>query len=129
MRDCDAHGGRELERDLGRSIAGPQAIGAPDVRGEIAVAEPEPLDLAQRLEPIHHGPALAAEAPSPDLVVQAGQRVRDGVVVRPDRQAVQLQVVAGVDDDRQIGPDGRGQAVCHLGPTDAAREQDHPHDA
>ena len=48
---------------------------------------------------------LAAQAPATDLVVETGQRVGHGVVVGPDRQAVELEVVAGVDDHGQVGAD------------------------
>ena len=87
---------------------------------EIPVAEAKPLPLAELLEPIHDRPRLAADPPAAYLVVEAGQRVGDGVVIRPHGEAVELEVVAGVHDHRQVAPDSSGEALGHLF-ADAAR--------
>ena len=92
----------QLQRDLGRPATATQLIRPPQVGRQVPVAEAEPGLLAQLGEAVHHRPRLVREAPAPFGVIQAGQRVGDRVVVRPDREAVQHQVVAGVDDDGQI---------------------------
>ena len=47
-------------------------------------------------------PGLVAHAPAGRLVGPARQGVHDRVQVGRDAQAVELQVIAGVDDDRQV---------------------------
>ena len=48
-------------------------------------------------------------------------------MVGADEQAVSLDVVTGVDDDGQLGPDERLDAVGQLGATDAARQDGDGH--
>ena len=101
----DAHRSGELERDLGRSSTCAQPVRPPDVGREVLVAEPEPFPFAEPLEPVHHGPALAIDTPTSDLVVESGQRVGDRVVIGPDREPMELEVVAGVDHDGEVATD------------------------
>ena len=66
--------------------------------------------------------------PQPWLaVVEPGQRVHDRVVVGADEEAVALQVVGRVDDDRQLVADDRLETGRELRPADAAGERDDPH--
>ena len=78
---------------------------------------------------VHDGPGLVAQAPAAHLVVEPGQRVGDGVVVRPDGKAVPLQVVTDVDHDRQLGAEMRGKALGQLRAADLAGELDDLHRA
>ncbi len=77
--------------------------GPEQVRGQVAVTQAEPVLTAQPLQLVHGGPALAGDAPSGLAVVQTGQRIGDGVEVGADGEAVQLHVVADVDDRRDVG--------------------------
>jgi hypothetical protein len=123
----DAHRGLELERDRGRTQAGAQPIGAPEVGRQVAVAETEPRQLSELLEPVHDGPALTAQPPPADVVVEVGQRVGDGVVIGPDRETVEFEVVAGVHDDGEVGSSVAGEPLGDLGTAHPACQQDDPH--
>ena len=124
--------GRDAERcrqgacHVGRPLAAPEPLGAHEVGGKVAVAEAEPGVLASRGERLDHGPALAREPPAALLVIEAGQRVGDGVVVRPDLEAVPFEVVARVDDDGQVGPHDGLQPVRQLRAADASGQLDDP---
>ena len=109
---------------VGRPLPAAEPLGAHEVRGKVAVAEAEPGVLASRGERVDHGPALVREPPAALLVVEAGQRVGDGVVVRPDLESVPLQVVAGVDDDGQVGAHDSLQPVRQLRAADASGQLD-----
>ena len=100
-----------------------------DVGGKVAVAEPEPGLLTVDRQLLRHGVRLAADPPALLPVVEPGQGVQDGVVVGQTSEAVALDVVAGVDDDRQLGSDRRLQAVGQLRATDPAGEDDDRHPA
>ena len=100
------------------------------VEGEVAVAELEPGRLAEPRELPGGRPRLAFEAPPTLPVGQARQRVQDGVVVRADPEAVEVLVVAGVDDHGQVaGRDDELEPERQLGPADAAGERDDPRTA
>src|SRR3954453_13728599 len=87
-------------RDLRQRQALAEQPGADDVRGEVAVAEGEPVRTlavggelpGYREPPVRPAPPLA-------LVDAAAQGVHDGVEVGADPQAVQRDVVGGVADD------------------------------
>ena len=91
-------GGRLAE---GRAVA--QQLGAEQVGGEVAVAEAEPGVGAVAGERVDGGEGLAGEAPAGLGVLGAGQGVGDGVEVGADVEAVEPVVVAGVDDDGDVG--------------------------
>ena len=84
-------------------LAGVQPAGAEQVRGQVAIAEAEPVLAADPGQLVHDRPALAGHAPSGLPVVHAGQGVGDRVEVGADVQAVQDHVVADVDDGRDVG--------------------------
>ena len=70
--------------------------------------------------------AILAQLGLPFDVVAPGERVGDGIVIRQDRQSVALQVVAGVDDDRQTRADDGLQPVGQLGAADPTGKLDDP---
>src|SRR6266851_7583192 len=72
-----------------------------DMRCQIAVAEIEPVRTAERGEPFQSVKGFATESPALRGVDDAGKRIGDDVEVGRDFQAVESNVVAGVDDDRQ----------------------------
>ena len=88
-------------RHLGERVAGGEHLRAHDVRGEVPVAQPEPL----RLDPVGRELLLDREAligPPPALLLvdAAAERVHDGVEVGADAEAEQGDVVARVHDRR-----------------------------
>ena len=89
----------EVSSDVGRPLARGQSSRPDDVGRQVTIAEAEPRLLAQPAELVHGRPRLVADAPAALAVVEPGERVHDGVVIRPDRQPVALEVVARVDDD------------------------------
>ena len=103
--------------DVGRAHPGPQSVGPPQVRREVAVAEPEPRVLAVSAASASMTvPGLVAQTPAAVLVVEAGQRVGDRVVVRPDGEPGDLEVVAGVDHDGQVRPRWAARPSASLAP-------------
>ncbi len=72
-----------------------------DMRCQIAVAEIEPVRTAERGEPFQSVKGFATESPALRGVDDASKRIGDDVEVGRDFQAVESNVVAGVDDDRQ----------------------------
>ena len=128
MRDGTPRAPGHLEGNLGRAGAVPKPRGSIQVGGDVLVTEPEPRFLAQPGELTHDLPGLAGDPPTLVRLGDAGQRVEDRVVIRADGQGVALQVVAGVDDDRQLARRERPlEAVGELRPTDATRQTDDAH--
>ena len=126
-RELEPPTGRDLGGDLRERRALAPAGRAVEVGAEVAVAEVEPRGAAEPSERLHRLPRLAGQAPAPLGVDLAGERVGDRVEIGADRQAVQLDVVADVDD----GGDLVGRADLHeagqeAGCADAARDdRDH----
>ena len=125
----DAPPVRQRGRDRAQRLAGAEPAGPEEVRGQVAVAQAEPVLAAQPRQLVHDRPALAGHAPSGVAVVHARQRVGDGVEVGADVQAVQHRVVAHVDDGRDVGPrDHAHEPGEHPSGPDAAA-QGHQHAA
>ena len=123
----DAHRRAELERDFGRAPSGARR----SVRQRCVARSWSPSrnhssspSASSRSITVHVSPR---DAPAADLVVEAGQRVGDGVVIGPDREPVELEVVAGVDDRPSGRAERRRQSLGHLRPADAAGEEDDLH--
>ena len=126
-RRRDAERALDVAIDRGEAIARPQAPRPVDVDGEVAVAEAEPGRLAEALQHPGCRPRLAGQAPAALAVGQAGEGVEHGVVVGADEEAVELLVVGGVDDDRELARRQDGsQPMGELRPAHAARQR---HDA
>ncbi len=100
-------------------------LGAQQAHRQVAVAQPEPGGPAGGLERRHHLPAVAGDAPAA-LVDQVGQPPGHEIRVGRDVHAVDLHVVAGVGDHRQLA---RAHHVEHpageLGAARAAGEDDY----
>ncbi len=100
---------RELLRDLRERRALAQPLGALDVHREIEIPEVEPGFSAELLHRPHELPRLAAASPAGFCVGFAGQRVNERVDVGRDVQAEVFEVVAGVDDERDLVA---GEQLC-----------------
>ena len=86
---------------LRERIAGPQHLAADEMRGQIAVAEPEPVGLHSIGGEFLLGmPGFVAVAPPALGVDAAAEGVHAGVEVGADANAVHPRVVADVDDRR-----------------------------
>ncbi len=109
-------GGRLAER-----VAGHQALGAEEVRGEVPVAQSEPGVGAVPVEGVDRGEGLPGQAPSGVGVLRTGQRVGHGIEVGTDEEPVEPVVVGGVHDDGDLG------RVHHL--HQSAEEACRPHPA
>ena len=123
-----AEGRLERQADGRQALTGPQSRGPHHVGRQVTVAQPEPRRLAVALQHRRRGIGLPGESPALDRIGQAGQGVHDGVEVGHHRQPVELQVVARVDDDRQVTRrEHLLQAVGQLGPADPAGQSDDRH--
>ena len=132
---ADAQARREVERHVGEPGAATQGLGPPDVGPEVTVPEPEPGRCAVAFEHRGRVPGLVTEPPAGRVVREPGERVHDRVEVGADREPVELEVVPGVDDDREV--DGalvrpalpacrrEREAVAHLRAAEAAGEHGH----
>ena len=95
-----------------------------EVGGQVLVAQAEPRLAAVAVEGRHGRPRLTGQAPARLGVDGTCQRVGDGVEVGADVQPVEHDVVAGVDDCRDLlGRHDAEQARQHAGGSDAAGER------
>ena len=90
---------------------------------EVAVAEGEPDVDAEIAQRVHDREAVVAQPPAA-LVDEVGEPERAQVGVGADVGAVDLDVVGGVGDDREILADDVEHPARELRPTGAAREHD-----
>src|SRR6185295_1556983 len=124
------HPGGEAERAallvdrLGQPRALAQAARPAHAERQVAVAEVEPDVVAQLAQAVHHVERVAGEAPAA-LVDQVREPERDEVGVRRDVGAVDLDVVAGVGDHRELVADDVEQPAGELRAAGTAREQDY----
>ena len=73
------------------------------MRGEVAVAKIEPIGAAVEGEALQGVKRFAAKSPAFLRIDDSGKRVGNDVEVGGDSQAVEDDVIAGVDDDGQQG--------------------------
>ena len=90
---------------------------------QVTVAEVEPDLLAERAQLVHAVERVVLDAPAA-LVDLVGEPERDQVGVRADVGAVDLDVVAGVGDHDEFGPELVEQAAGQLRASGAPGEQD-----
>ena len=116
QRQAQVPGGDDLAGDLGQGGALPQPLGPVEVGTQVPIAQVEPGHPAVAPEGLHGLPGLADQAPAGLGVDRPGQGVGDRVDVGADVQAVQLDIVAGVDhrgDRRRV--DDLHEAAQHPG--------------
>jgi hypothetical protein len=118
-------------RDLRERIAGVEHPGPDQVGGEVAVAEAEPRRIgAVGGQFLLDRPGLGGAAPAALLVDAAAQGVDDRVEIRADAQAVQRDVVAGVDHRRDLPVGCRGASPAQKSsPSHPSREDDDLHES
>ena len=95
------------------------------MRGEVAVAEPEPGRAATGTHLVEDAEGVARDAPAALAMDAARERVEDGVEVRRDVEPEEVLVVAGVPDDgdpRRV--DATDQPAEESRRADAARQED-----
>ena len=119
----DAECAARLVDRLGQPGALGQALRAAQAQGEVAVAEVEPDVLAELAQSVHHLEGVAGQAPAA-LVDPVGEPERDEVGVGGDVAVVDLHVVAGVGDNRQLVRLVE-QAARQLGAARPARQQNY----
>ena len=98
----------------------PGALHAP---GEVAVAEVEPYVVSELAQAVHDGEGVIVQSPAA-LVDQIGEPERHEVGIGRDVRAVDLDVVTGVGDHRQVlgRVDRIGHAPRELGAAGAPGE-------
>ena len=93
---------------VGERVAGVEHPGADEVGRDVEVAQPEPRRLgAVGRQLVLDAPGLVLASPAALVVRPVAQRVHDAVQVGADAQAVQRDVVAGVDDRGELVVRGR----------------------
>ena len=92
------------------------------MRGKVAIAKIEPGRAIEAGERAQRGKGFTLQAPSSQRIGSAGERVNDRIEIGRDVKAVELLVVAGVDDYAKARLAGRAhQAAQELsGPTPPA---------
>ena len=114
----------ESRRDRRERIAGIEHLGAHQVRGDVAIAQPEP----RWLEPVvgqllFDGEGLRFAPPAALLGDAVAEGVHHGVEVRAHAQPVNPDVVTGVADDGDLRVRSCGQqAAQEARSSDAAGE-------
>src|ERR1035437_2984023 len=92
---------------------------------QIKIAETEPRRLPELLHTLQAAKAVVVHAPTAVLAEQVRQSVEHGIDVWRNMQSPPLEVVAGIDDDREvIRRDHLLQALHQLGAAGPAREDD-----
>ena len=103
------HGGSGAKRspDLalrsGERAALRDEVGAVEAGGEVAIGEREPPRRPEPLESLVDDRGVCANAPAALLVDLADEPVGDQVRVRRDPEAMDVGVVGGVHDHREVG--------------------------
>ena len=100
---------REARRHRGQGFTGGEAPRALDVHREVLVAEPEPGRAAEARDLVEEDTGIVFATPTLRLLDDAAERVHDRVEVRADAQAEMVEIVAGVDEDREVA--GRQYAI------------------
>src|SRR5262249_34089788 len=96
-----------------------------DVGGEVTIAERKPAFPAERFERGHEGPSLIAPAPPALRVVEACQRVHDGVEIGRYGEPEMLEVVAGIDHGHEVcARHDAAEPQSELGAANAAAQRD-----
>src|ERR1017187_10837825 len=92
---------------------------------EIKIAETKPRRLPKLLHALQAAEAVAVHAPAALLAEQVRQSVEHRIDVGRDVQPPPLDVVAGIDDDREVlRRDHLLQTLHQLGAAGSAREND-----
>ena len=74
------------------------------MQGKVAISELEPCLAADLGERLHEAPGLVAAAPARLKIVDVRKRIGHGVEIGRDAQAKMLEIVGGVDDNRERRP-------------------------
>ncbi|GAA3303034.1 hypothetical protein GCM10020295_50560 [Streptomyces cinereospinus] len=116
-------------RDRAERVSGADHLRPDDVRGEVPVAQAEPLrPHAVRRELLLQVEGLVGPPPALLLVDAAAERVHHRVEVRADLQPEEVDVVTGVADDGDVRVrHGPLQAAQEPGTTDAACQNHNAH--
>jgi hypothetical protein len=97
------------------------------VRADVGIAQTKPGFASQRFERIHSEERIVAAPPAGCRIFDPCERVHDRIQVRADVQAVDLFVVAGVNDNGElIGRQNPTEPEDKLCSTDTTREREHP---
>src|SRR6202008_3520577 len=111
----------EITRYRCQSFAASKPLRAQCMRCQVTVAEPKPVRSAKTSKLLQKAPAFLGNAPAGCRIGDARKGVHDSIKVGRNVQTQMLEIVAGIDDDREIAPKAAGQAVRQLGAADAAR--------
>ena len=100
--DADTEAGSQLAGHHAEAGSLGQALSAVAVGGQVFVAQIEPRHSTERAERFHDPPGLPGQTPSCLGVDGTGEGVHHRVQVRGDVQAVEVGVVADVDDGGDV---------------------------
>jgi len=76
-------------------------LGPCHMKGEVLVAEPEPIVAAEPFHVLDEIPAFLRASPTPLLIAEVSERVKNGVDVGANPQAQMFEIITDVDDDRR----------------------------
>ena len=109
--------------DVAEPVSGVEHLGADQMRGQVAVAESEPVGVGAVGGQFLFGmPGFPASAPSAIGVDAIAEGVHAGVEIRADAYAVHPRVVADVDHRRHLVFRGRQTLRQHVGERRASKE-------
>src|SRR5467141_598623 len=76
-------------------------LGPCHMKGEVLVAEPEPIVAAEPFHVLDEIPAFLRASPTPLQIAEVSERVKNGVDVGANPQAQMFEIITDVDDDRR----------------------------
>src|ERR1700733_16278872 len=89
-------------RNGGETLALPQPTPALHMNRKIVIAQSEPVLAAERRERLHERPRFVLSAPTELRIVEASQRVHQGVGVGRDMKPEMFEIIADIGDDDEI---------------------------
>ena len=92
----------DLRSNLGKPLPRREPLRSEQVEREVAVAEQKPTVAAELPHGLEQSEALRFAPPAPLLGRKPGERVGNSVEVRADPEPPVVEVIACVDDDRQL---------------------------
>ena len=101
--DTNAHGLAKGCGGFGQGEPLCEELTAKEVGGEIKITKGKPRFTTEFAETLHGAPRLTFDSPASLGVVESGQGVAHRVEVGTNGQAMEHEVVAGVDDGRDLG--------------------------
>ena len=98
----NAEGAAERTGRIVQIQSGPQGLGAAQMGGKVFIPQIEPGQTLEGGDHRHETPGLAGDPPAPARIRRLRQRVHHRVQIGGNWQTRMLEIIAGVDRDKQL---------------------------